>query len=240
MRFDYKGMETTAIVFAVTLLTSELYYLLFYSQNTLLSTSQLKSPPILQNSTISAMMERTYGRRKPGIPPRTPSNSLSDTVSQTEYLSSSSSPDIEPFDYPLVPFFSQESSSTYREDHGGARREKRARNREAFAITSTLLEAQEFGELMEHEDEVNFALDGLRKGQQVRIRRGSLSSLLAICASQHQRRSLRAQGYNAFEPVVDSSVFSVTFRVWFCSICHDFFEFGMWVLRKGFALGLLD
>lgn len=69
------------------------------------------------------------------------------------------------------------------------------RNGEAFAFTSTLLEAQEFGELMEHEDEVNFALDGLRKGQQLRIRRASLSSLLSICASQHQRRSLRAQGY---------------------------------------------
>ncbi|XP_048597783.1 wings apart-like protein 1 isoform X2 [Brassica napus] len=150
------------------------------------------------------MMERTYGRRKPGIPPRTPSNSLNDIVSQPEYLSSSSSPDIEPFDYPLVPFFSQESSSTYREDYPGpVRREKRARNRrEAFAMTSTLLEAQEFGELMEHEDEVNFALDGLRKGQQVRIRRASLSSLLAICASQHQRRSLRAQGIS--QSIIDA------------------------------------
>ncbi|XP_013605813.1 PREDICTED: wings apart-like protein homolog [Brassica oleracea var. oleracea] len=149
------------------------------------------------------MMERTYGRRKPGIPPRTPSNSLNDTVSQPEYLSSSSSPDIEPLDYPLVPFFSQESS-TYREDYPEpVRREKRARNRrEAFAMTSTLLEAQEFGELMEHEDEVNFALDGLRKGQQVRIRRGSLSSLLAICASQHQRRSLRAQGIS--QSIIDA------------------------------------
>ncbi|XP_009118232.1 wings apart-like protein homolog isoform X2 [Brassica rapa] len=150
------------------------------------------------------MMERTYGRRKPEIPPRTPSNSLNDIVSQPEYLSSSSSPDIEPFDYPLVPFFSQESSSTYREDYPGpVRREKRARNRrEAFAMTSTLLEAQEFGELMEHEDEVNFALDGLRKGQQVRIRRASLSSLLAICASQHQRRSLRAQGIS--QSIIDA------------------------------------
>ncbi|WZZ19234.1 hypothetical protein YC2023_112323 [Brassica napus] len=150
------------------------------------------------------MMERTYGRRKPGIPPRTPSNSLNDIVSQPEYLSSSSSPDIEPFDYPLVPFFSQESSSTYREDYPEpVRREKRARNRrEALAFTSTLLEAQEFGELMEHEDEVNFALDGLRKGQQVRIRRASLSSLLAICASQHQRRSLRAQGIS--QSIIDA------------------------------------
>ncbi|KAL1222861.1 Wings apart-like protein 1 [Cardamine amara subsp. amara] len=147
------------------------------------------------------MMERTYGRRKPGMP-RTLSDSLNDNVSQTEYLSSSSSPDIEPRDYSLLPFSSQESSSlwhsssrsTFRDDYPSLRREKRARNGEAFAFTSTLLEAQEFGELMEHEDEVNFALDGLRKGQQLRIRRASLSSLLSICASQHQRRSLRAQG----------------------------------------------
>ncbi|EOA36046.1 hypothetical protein CARUB_v10008277mg [Capsella rubella] len=158
------------------------------------------------------MMERTYGRRKPGIP-RTLSDSLNDTVSQTEYLSSSSSPDIEPIDYSLVPFASQESSSLWHSSsrsnfqdnyphNGGVRRAKRVRNGEAFAFTSTLLEAQEFGELMEHEDEVNFALDGLRKGQQLRIRRASLSSLLSICASQHQRRSLRAQGIS--QSIIDA------------------------------------
>ncbi|ESQ35747.1 hypothetical protein EUTSA_v10006765mg [Eutrema salsugineum] len=159
------------------------------------------------------MMERTYGRRKPGMPPRTLSDSLNETVSQAEYLSSSSSPDIEPLDYSLLPFSSQDSSSlwhssprsNFQEDYslnGGVRRAKRARNGEAFAFTSTLLEAQEFGELMEHEDEVNFALDGLRKGQQLRIRRASLSSLLAICASQHQRRSLRAQGIS--QSIIDA------------------------------------
>ncbi|XP_019095201.1 PREDICTED: uncharacterized protein LOC104755338 isoform X2 [Camelina sativa] len=162
------------------------------------------------------MMERTYGRRKPGIP-RTLSDTLNDTVSQTEYLSSSSSPDIEPIDYSLLPFSSQESSSlwhsssrsNFRDDYpqngggGGVRRAaKRVRNGEAFGFTSTLLEAQEFGELMEHEDEVNFALDGLRKGQQLRIRRASLSSLLSICASQHQRRSLRAQGIS--QSIIDA------------------------------------
>ncbi|CAN6981031.1 unnamed protein product [Brassica rapa subsp. trilocularis] len=172
------------------------------------------------------MMERTYGRRKPGIPPRTPSNSLNDTVSQTEYLSSSSSPEIEPLDYPLVPFFSQESS-TYREDYPEpVRREKRARNRrEALAFTSTLLEAQEFGELMEHEDEVNFALDGLRKGQQVRIKRGSLSSLLAICASQHQRRSLRAQGYSLSPSFLDSSVSPLLLAFDFVQFITNFANF---------------
>uniref|UniRef100_A0A9I9CF45 Wings apart-like protein C-terminal domain-containing protein n=1 Tax=Cucumis melo TaxID=3656 RepID=A0A9I9CF45_CUCME len=46
----------------------------------------------------------------------------------------------------------------------------------AISSTSTLMEAQEFGEMMEHVDEVNFALDGLRNGQQVRIRRAILRS----------------------------------------------------------------
>ncbi|KFK43398.1 hypothetical protein AALP_AA1G120900 [Arabis alpina] len=156
------------------------------------------------------MMERTYGRRKPGMPPRIPSN---DTLSQSEYLSSSSSPDIEPLDYSLLPYSSQESSSlwhsssrsVFQEDYpqnGGVRRAKRVRNGEAFGFTSTLLEAQEFGELMENEDEVNFALDGLRNGQQLRIRRASLSSLLLICASKHQRRSLRAQGIS--QSIIDA------------------------------------
>ncbi|KAF2305147.1 hypothetical protein GH714_002055 [Hevea brasiliensis] len=56
------------------------------------------------------------------------------------------------------------------------------------------METQEFGEMMEHVDEVNFALDGLRKGQPVRIRRASLLSLLSICGTAQQRRLLRTQG----------------------------------------------
>ncbi|KAL8112997.1 hypothetical protein AgCh_020350 [Apium graveolens] len=60
--------------------------------------------------------------------------------------------------------------------------------------TKTLMETQEFGEMMEHEDEVYFALDGLRKGQQPRIRRASLLSLLAICKTAQQRRHLRTNG----------------------------------------------
>ena len=99
-------------------------------------------------------------------------------------------------------------------------------------MTSTLLEAQEFGELMEHEDEVNFALDGLRKGQQVRIRRGSLSSLLAICASQHQRRSLRAQGYSLSPSFLDSSVSPSLLAFEFFSICYKFCEFSCGFCEK--------
>ncbi|KAL8045869.1 hypothetical protein ABFS82_08G144000 [Erythranthe guttata] len=61
-------------------------------------------------------------------------------------------------------------------------------------LTSTLMETQEFGEMMEHVDEVNFALDGLKKGQPVRIRRASLLSLLSISGTVQQRRLLRVQG----------------------------------------------
>ncbi|PON36797.1 Wings apart-like protein [Parasponia andersonii] len=64
----------------------------------------------------------------------------------------------------------------------------------SIPATSTLMEAQEFGEMMEHVDEVNFAIDGLRRNQQVRIRRASLLSLLSICGTAHQRRLLRTQG----------------------------------------------
>ncbi|KAK4421246.1 hypothetical protein Salat_2075100 [Sesamum alatum] len=61
-------------------------------------------------------------------------------------------------------------------------------------LTTTLMETQEFGEMMEHVDEVNFALDGLKKGQPVRIRRASLLSLLSICGTSQQRRLLRVHG----------------------------------------------
>lgn len=64
--------------------------------------------------------------------------------------------------------------------------------------TKTLMETQEFGEMMEHEDEVYFALDGLRKGQQPRIRRASLLSLLSISKTAQQRRLLRTNGYVDF------------------------------------------
>ncbi|XP_075513733.1 wings apart-like protein 2 isoform X1 [Primulina tabacum] len=61
-------------------------------------------------------------------------------------------------------------------------------------LTSTLMETQEFGEMMEHMDEVNFALDGLMKGQQVTVRRASLLSLLSVCGAAQQRRLLRVHG----------------------------------------------
>lgn len=78
---------------------------------------------------------------------------------------------------------------------------KKVKNKEmgsgsvSIGPTATLMETQEFGEMMEHVDEVNFALDGLKKGQPVRVRRGSLLSLLSICGTAPQRRMLRAHGY---------------------------------------------
>ncbi|GFZ03079.1 WAPL (Wings apart-like protein regulation of heterochromatin) protein [Actinidia rufa] len=74
--------------------------------------------------------------------------------------------------------------------------------------TATLMETQEFGEMMEHVDEVNFALDGLRRGQQARIRRASLLSLLSICGTAHQRRLLRTHGMA--RSIIDS-VLGLTF-----------------------------
>ena len=61
--------------------------------------------------------------------------------------------------------------------------------------TATLLEAQESGELMAHMDEANFALDGLKPGQPLRVQRASLQSLLSLCGSMQRRRLLRTHGY---------------------------------------------
>uniref|UniRef100_A0A7N0TK63 Wings apart-like protein C-terminal domain-containing protein n=1 Tax=Kalanchoe fedtschenkoi TaxID=63787 RepID=A0A7N0TK63_KALFE len=98
-------------------------------------------------------------------------------------------------------------SSQWDWENGDARKSKKARygkrengdgDKEArivmFPSTATLMETQEGGEMMEHEDEVYFALDGLRRGQPVRIRRASLLSLLTISATAQQRRLLRIQG----------------------------------------------
>ncbi|EPS71225.1 hypothetical protein M569_03535, partial [Genlisea aurea] len=61
-------------------------------------------------------------------------------------------------------------------------------------LTATLMETQEGGEMMEHLDEINFALDGLKKGQPFRVRRASLLSLLSKCGTMQQRRLLRSHG----------------------------------------------
>ncbi|MCO5548529.1 hypothetical protein L7F22_001989 [Adiantum nelumboides] len=68
--------------------------------------------------------------------------------------------------------------------------------------TSTLLEAQESGEMMEHVDEANFAMDGLRPGQPLRVCRASLVSLLSIFGTRQRRRLLRTHGM--VRPVLDA------------------------------------
>lgn len=72
----------------------------------------------------------------------------------------------------------------------------------ALSETSTLLETQEFGEMMEHVDEVNFSLDGLQPWQPTRIRRASLLSLLTVCSMAQRRRLLRARGM--YDKIIDA------------------------------------
>ncbi|KAK7252174.1 hypothetical protein RIF29_35944 [Crotalaria pallida] len=166
------------------------------------------------------MIVRTYGRRNRPIP-KSCSASLNDDVSDDPFgFSSQEEEQLSQHNTTttttnnLFAFSSQESSSHWSsslfdsepnsiEDFGlggSGRESKRAKNNGGGgglsipATSTTLMEAQEFGEMMEHLDEVNFALDGLRKGQPVRIRRASLVSLLAICGTMQQRRLLRAHG----------------------------------------------
>ncbi|RRT49495.1 hypothetical protein B296_00051190 [Ensete ventricosum] len=116
----------------------------------------------------------------------------------------SSSPwSLDPFDLPddpptLGPSLFSPSLVPPNEPHGsdGTRTGRRGAERDlASAVTTaTLMEAQEFGEMMEHVDEVNFALDGLRPGHPVRVQRASLLSLLSACETAQQRRLLRVQG----------------------------------------------
>ncbi|KAL1365120.1 hypothetical protein HN51_013212 [Arachis hypogaea] len=159
------------------------------------------------------MIVRTYGRRNRPLSRTCSASSLNDDV--LDPLSQESSQNHDNNIYGFA-YSSQDSSSHWSlfdsdpnlvDDFGGGCREpKRARKGEkkaaaangschvAIPTTSTLMEAQEFGEMMEHVDEVNFALDGLRKGQPLRIRRASLVSLLGICGTTQQRRLLRSQG----------------------------------------------
>ncbi|PRQ28891.1 putative wing apart-like protein [Rosa chinensis] len=169
------------------------------------------------------MIVRTYGRRKGGGPvglPRTYSDStLNDAVRGDDDDDLSNDPfrislsqDTPQFNFNFSS--SQDSSSQWSQfdsepyppelkrpsSRNGdvlRRPSKKAKKAAAALATATLMEAQEFGEMMEHVDEVNFALDGLRNGQPVRIRRASLLSLLGICGTPQQRRLLRTQGWMA-------------------------------------------
>ncbi|CAN1810718.1 Wings apart-like protein 1 [Linum perenne] len=150
------------------------------------------------------MIVRTYGRRSSR-------SSFSDSLDDDDgnsflgagdsFSFSQETPSQSFYDFP---FASQESSSFWpnssQEDlPPRPRKSKKPRigkleEKRTPLTSTTLMEAQEYGEMMEHVDEVNFALDGLRKGQPVRIRRTSLLSLLTICGTAQKRRLLRAQG----------------------------------------------
>lgn len=170
------------------------------------------------------MIVRTYGRRSRGIPRTYTDtfsdvvsegpfrDSLSQDSHQDIYSIPFSSQDSSrwSFDSEFYPSSSSQEllplpTSQDDSSNGVVPKSKRARkgkmelglhkNGKTFPSTSTtLMETQEFGEMMEHVDEVNFALDGLRKGQPARIRRASLLSLLSISATAQQRRLLRTHG----------------------------------------------
>ncbi|KAL5715600.1 hypothetical protein ACHQM5_017400 [Ranunculus cassubicifolius] len=122
------------------------------------------------------------------------SSSQDSTPWTTTQFDSDSQPII-PTSYPKPPLPNSKKlkNSSRITKNGGGGKVGRSNSLPIMA-TSTLMEAQEFGEMMEHVDEVNFALDGLRKCQPARIRRASLLSLLSICETPAQRRMLRAQG----------------------------------------------
>lgn len=62
------------------------------------------------------------------------------------------------------------------------------------ATQSSLMETKESGELQEHVDEANFAMDGLKASQPVCVQRASLASILSLCGSIQMRRIMRSQG----------------------------------------------
>ena len=157
-----------------------------------------------------AMIVRTYGRRSRSFSDGgggvSSSQDAFDFDADDDVLGSSASQPL-----PIPP--SQESSSMWEFDEDPPplppqpRQEARRRGRggarrggwelaepPAAAPTPTLMEAEEYGEMMESVDEVTFALDGLRPAAQRRTRRVSLLALLGICASAERRRVLRVQG----------------------------------------------
>ncbi|GJM91107.1 hypothetical protein PR202_ga07451 [Eleusine coracana subsp. coracana] len=163
------------------------------------------------------MIVRTYGRRSRSFSDGGDGGGARGTASahdafdfdgdDLDALGSSASQPL-----PLLPAPSQESSSMWDFDEDPPpspppRRDERRRGTGGrrggggwelavppAAATSTLMEAEEYGEMMESVDEVTFALDGLRPTAPKRTRRASLLALLGICDSAERRRMLRAHG----------------------------------------------
>ncbi|KAL5229812.1 hypothetical protein ABZP36_028588 [Zizania latifolia] len=67
---------------------------------------------------------------------------------------------------------------------------------------SSSKEEEDYGEMMDDVDEVNFALDGMRATAPRRMRRASLLALLGICASAPRRRVLQVQG--SVQQIIDA------------------------------------
>ncbi|KAK4796363.1 hypothetical protein SAY86_028689 [Trapa natans] len=152
------------------------------------------------------MIVRTYGRRKPGGGISRSFSDNDDDDALDPYRDSFSSQEGASAD---IFALSSQGSAHFDTGNGVMKKPKRQRKDDAGKVgnvdlgfvdysvhraTSTLMETQEFGEMMEHVDEVNFALDGLRKAQPTRIRRASLLSLLGICGTSPRRRLLRSHG----------------------------------------------
>ncbi|KAI3823924.1 hypothetical protein L1987_05369 [Smallanthus sonchifolius] len=159
------------------------------------------------------MIVRTYGRRSSSnsrSSNNSPSFNFEDSLSQEDdifnfpFTSQESTKNPYTFDSDPYSFDSSEDSrkltvlpprskkpKTELKDKKGKKEKKPL---VTFTETTTLMETQEFGEMMEHVDEVEFALDGLRRGQPVRIRRASLLCLMMICGSLPQRRLVRTHG----------------------------------------------
>ncbi|KAJ3682239.1 hypothetical protein LUZ60_014812 [Juncus effusus] len=139
------------------------------------------------------MLVRTYGRRRGAGAGASSSSDLDSDCEELELPSSSplllqnfsqSQESANPKLLSYLSQFSSQDSSPWSLDPESASRLE----------TASLMEAQELGEMMAHTDEVDFAIDGLRPGKPVRIRRASLVSLLNVCATPRQRQLLRAHG----------------------------------------------
>ncbi|KAJ3690218.1 hypothetical protein LUZ61_019382 [Rhynchospora tenuis] len=177
------------------------------------------------------MLVRTYGRRTRGGAASDDGGGDrdvyvidSDSGDDDESDTSSSPPHLPPFSQPqsssqenpnpsflsYLSAFSSQDSSSWSLDPDSV---PSSSNKVGFG-TASLMEAQEFGEMMELRDDVDFAIQGLRPGKTVRIRRASLHSLLNVCGTPHQRQLLRAHGLA--KKIIDA-LMSLTFDDQPCS-----------------------
>ncbi|KAG0474428.1 hypothetical protein HPP92_014114 [Vanilla planifolia] len=144
------------------------------------------------------LSQESYQDRRHGVVPSFSSQESSPWSFDPDLFTSVIRESQEPFNTPLLSDGEADAGRPGNKGHnvnrGSSGELKGLKLAAAVSETSTLLEAQEFGEMMEHVDEVNFSLDGLKPWHPARIRRSSLLSLLKICSMPQQRRLLRARG----------------------------------------------